>query len=283
MKLFARIVSLLLVFMLCFMLASCSTEEDVYERVRKHLEKEYPGMNFTVIDYEKRNETSGRYEINARCLDDGVEFKLFIYSSITVTDSYSVERANTMMETLVTTEIGEELSKKFKYVQWYDIYADRAENYRFREVSATEIFDLEDMKNIYEVRISESVKEAEIGGVIYDFMYSLCDEEADECDVETAEFVFKIGRLTYRFTTSSEAVLELGRDGVVFYVLKNIESSNSPFKDVEFEYFSADEMPETEEDAQEGTAGTQTPGKGFDPEENKGKDENKDNKDKDAR
>lgn len=246
MKTLTRFTALLLAFALCFMLVSCGEEEDVHEQVGNYLEKRYPGKEFTIIDYDKRSETSGRYEINARSVEDGIEFKLYMYS-INVTDSYSVERANKLMKALVEAEFDEDLKKSFKYVQCYNIYSDRATNYRFREVDYIKDYTLADIKDIYEIKISESVKEAEIGGVIYDFMYSLCDEEAEGCDIASAEFVFKIGRLTYRFTTSSKAVLELGRDGTIFYVLDNLSKSNNPFKDVEFEYFSPEEIEEDDD------------------------------------
>ena len=225
MKVLTRILSLLLVAVLMFSFVSCgNTEEDVYERVRKYLEKEYPSKEFTVIDYEKRNETSGRYEINARCIDDSVDFKIYMYSSIAITDRYSVERANSMMYELIKEKISEELLNKFKYIKWYDIFADRAADYRFRNVIVAEEFSLFDIETLHEIRISESVKESDIGGVIYDFMYALCADGVSGCDIEKAKFTFKIGRYTYNFTTSSEAILKLGRDGTVYYVLSHTSS-----------------------------------------------------------
>lgn len=251
MKILIKTVSLFLVAALCFSLVACGTEEDVYERVQKYLAKEYPSGNFTFISYEKRNETSGRYEINARCLDDGTDFKIYMYSSIAVTDSYSVEKANSEMNEIIAAETGEELLLKFKYINWYDIYADRATDYRFREVELKDEFSLSDIKEIDEIKISESVGEADVGGVIYDLMYALCDEAEDNCNIEKAEFVFKIGRYTYHFMTSSKAVLGLGRDGMTYYIIKNITNDSGTFKDVEFEYFSAEEMEAEEIEKQE--------------------------------
>ena len=253
MKILLRPVAVLLVAALCFCLLSCNNEEDVYERVDKYLKKEYPSKEFTVIDYEKRNETSGRYEINARCLDDSTDFKIYMYSSIAITDSYSVEKANAAMSEIVEAAVGEELLQKFKYVEWYDVFADKATDYRFREVDINEDFTLSDIKTLNEIKFSENVTAADVGGVIYDFMYALCDDPAMPCDVEKAVFVFKIGRYTYRFTTSSEAVLELGRDGVTYYVLKNVTNESGTFKEVEFEYFSANEIEENEAAAQQKT------------------------------
>ena len=155
-----------------------------------------------------------------------------------------------MMEPVLAAEIGEELLKKFKYIQWNDIYADRATDYRFREVPMANAFSLADIEKIHEIKISENVSTADIGGVVYDFMHALCDEAEDNCNVREAEFTFKIGRYTYRFKTSSEAILKLGRDGTVYYVLMNITKNSGAFKDVEFEYFSAEEIEEAENEAQ---------------------------------
>jgi hypothetical protein len=247
MKVLTRILSLLLAFAFMLSVVSCgTTEEDVYERVRKYLAKEYPSKEFTVIDYEKRNETSGRYVINARCIDDSIDFKIYMYSSIAITDSYSVERANQMMHEIIAEQISEELFSKFKHIKWYDVFADRAADYRFREVPVAEEFALFDIESLHEVRISENVREADIGGVIYDFMYDLCASPMSGCDIEKAVFVFKVGRYTYNFTTSSEAILKLGRDGTVYYVLNHISSEGSTFREVNFEYFSASEMEEAE-------------------------------------
>ena len=246
MKILVKITALVLLVAICFSLASCDTEEDVYERAQEYLANEYPEKEFTIIDYEKRNETSGRYEINARCLDDSTDFKIYMYSSISVTDSYSVEKANAAMDEAIEAEVGEELLQKFKYIYWYNIYADRATDYRFREVELRDMYEISNIDSIYEIRISENVQAADVGGVIYDFMYALCDEAEDGCNISKAEFVFKLGRYTYHFTTSSKAVISLGRDGMVYYVLRNVTNESGTFKDVEFEYFSASELEESE-------------------------------------
>ena len=175
---------------------------------------------------------------------------VFMYSSIAITDSYSVEKANTEINEIISAATGEELLLKFKYINWYDIYADRATDYRFREVELKETFSLSDIKEIDEIKISESVQSADVGGVIYDLMYALCSKAENQCNIEKAEFVFKIGRYTYHFTTSSKAVLGIGRDGMIYYIITNITSESGTFKDVEFELFSAEEIEAKEAEKQ---------------------------------
>lgn len=235
----SRFVAFLLLVSLVFSIVSCTGyNEDVAERINTYLAKEYPGREFAVIDYEKHNETSGRYEINVRCLDDGVEFMMYMYSSIAVTDSYSVERANSMMAELVTDELGKELSEKIENITWNNIFAERATNYRFCEVELSEKFALAELDEIYEVELTTALSEEEIGEVIYDFVYELCDETEDSCEIERAKFVFKIDRVSYHFTTDSESVLNLGKDGVVYYIITNIEETPSSLREVELEYLS---------------------------------------------
>jgi hypothetical protein len=236
----SRFIACILIAVLVFSLFSCTGySEDVAEKIEEYLENEYPGRKFAVLDYEKHNETSGRYEINVRCLDDGVEFMMFMYNSIAVTDGYSVERANSMMESAVREEIGNVLSKKIESVSWYNIYADRATNYRFREIDLAESFSVAALKEINEIELSASLGAEDVAETIYDFIYELCGEEKN-LEISRAEFVFKVNRVTYRFTTDSKAVLALGKDGVLYCIINNIDETPSSLREIEFEYFYGD-------------------------------------------
>ena len=86
-----------------------------------------------------------------------------------------------------------------------------------------------------------------MGKAIYDFVYKLCDDVEDNCEITRAEFVFKINRITYRFTTDSRSVLALGKDGVVYYIITNIEENSSSSREIEFEYLWG-EAKETNEE-----------------------------------
>ncbi len=243
----SRFVACLLLFALVFSLVSCmGYSEDINQRINSYLAKEYPGREFAIIDYEKHNETSGRYEVNMRCLDDGVEFMMYMYSSIAVTDSYSVERANKIMTEIVTEELGKEFLKKFESITWHNIFADRATNYRFREITLTEKFSLASIGEIYEIKLASGLSEEELGETIYRFMYELCDEQEDGCKINRAQFVFKIDRVTYRFTTDSKAIMSLGEDGLVYYIIRSITSAPSSLREVEMEYLFIEAGEDTE-------------------------------------
>ena len=244
----SRFAAFLLSVALVFSLVSCTeNSDDISENIEAYLAKEYPGREFAVMDYEKHSETSGRYEINVRCLDDGVEFMMYMYSSIAITDSYSVERANAIMEEAVTDELGKELNEKIESVSWHNIFADRATNYRFREIDLAENFTIAALDEIYEVELASGLGAEEVGKAIYDFVYKLCDDAEDNCEITRAEFVFKINRITYRFTTDSRSVLALGKDGVVYYIITNIEENSSSSREIEFEYLWG-EAKETNEE-----------------------------------
>lgn len=237
MKILTRLTALCVLAVMVFSLISCGYTDDVGDRVENYLAEQFPDKTFDIIDYEKHNNTSGRYEINIRCRDDGVKFRMFVYSTIAVTDGYSVERANSMMKDAVEQELGESLAAKFADIIWYDIYADYAGNYRFREVELYDEVTLADLDKIHKVELEHSIAEADVGAVIYDFVYELCDEADDDCSLDSIVFEYKLGRATYTFTTDSASILNLGKDGVIHFVLTNLADSGVK-RDIELEYFS---------------------------------------------
>ena len=237
MKILTRLTALCVLAVMVFSLVSCGYNDDIGDRVVSYLAEEYPDKIFDIIDYEKHNNTSGRYEINIRCRDDGVKFRMYVYSTISVTDGYSVERANSLMKEAVKQELGESLVEKFTDIKWYDVYADYAENYRFREVDLYEEVALSDLDNIHKLQLAYTLSEAEIGAAIYDFVNELCDESADNCSFESVVFEYKVGRVTYLFTTDSCSILNLGKDGVIHFVLTNLTDSGAK-REIELEYFS---------------------------------------------
>jgi hypothetical protein len=247
MKIITKVTALLLVSVFLFSLTSCSYTLDVTERITTHLEKEYPEKSFDIIDYEQHNETSGRYEVNLRCRDDGINFRMFVYSSISITDSYSVERANSCMKDLVFDKIDTEVEEQLKNLQWYDIYADRAANYRFRKIEVDEEFSLSDIKSIYQISFKDGIDPAKIGGYIYDFVYALCAGSDSGCSFDSAAFVYKIDRTTYTFTTDSQSVLNLGRDGIIHFVITNISDPSK--KEISLTYSSEGTVKEENKDS----------------------------------
>ena len=247
MKIIPKVTALLLVSVFLFSLTSCGYTLDVTERITTHLEKHYPEKSFDIIDYEQHNETSGRYEVNLRCRDDGISFRMFVYSSISITDSYSVERANSGMKELIFDKLDTETEEQLKNLQWYDIYADKAANYRFRKIELKEELSLADIESIYEISLKDGIDPAKIGGYIYDFVYALCADPANGCAFDSADFVYKIDRTTYTFTVDSQSVLNLGRDGVIHFVITNISDTSK--KEISLTYSSEGTVKEENKDS----------------------------------
>lgn len=208
--------------------ASCQASEKVLDKINAYLTEEYPGKTFSVTSYTKRNETSGRYEVDAVCEDDSIKFQLYIYSTITATDSYSVERANMQMEKAIRTEIDlfyADLSSKFSSIQWLDIYADNAVGYSFRYVDHEKEYKLADLNNsdIYRVVLADGLTISEVGGAIYDFMDDFY--RYTPYVIGKTTFVYTLNQVTYEFTTDSKTTNDLGKTGVVNLLLSNTVTS----------------------------------------------------------
>ena len=228
MKNIKKFTALFLVMTYMILATSCKASEKVLEKINAYLTEEYPGKNFSVMDYTKRNETSGRYEVNDVCLDDNIEFQIYIYSTITATDSYAVERANIQMEKAIRAEIDlfyKDLSSKFSSIQWLDIYADNAHGYSFRYMDPDKEYKLSDLNNsnIYRVELAEGLTISEVGGAIYDFMDDFY--RYTPYVIGETTFVYTLNQVTYEFTTDSKTTNDLSKTGVVNLLLSNTVTS----------------------------------------------------------
>lgn len=228
MKKLKKFTALFLVLIYTIVATSCKASEKVLEKINAYLTEEYPERSFSVMDYTKRNETSGRYEVNAVCLDDDIEFQIYIYSTITATDSYAVERANMQMEQAIRKEIDlfyKDLSKKFSSIQWLNIYADNAEGYSFRYIDPNKDYKLSDLNNsdIYRVELAEGLTISEVGGAIYDFMDDFY--KYTPYIIGKTTFVYTLNQVTYEFTTDAKTTNDLGKTGVVNLLLSNTVTS----------------------------------------------------------
>ena len=247
MKNIKKVTAIFLVMIYAFAVTSCRASEKVLSKINNYLEDEYPGKTFSVKDYTKRNETSGRYEVNASCNEDNIEFQIYIYSTISATDSYSVKRANIQMEKAIREELSlfnKNLSSKFKTIQWLDIYDDNAYNYSFRHVDAEKEYRIADLHNggIYMVELADGLTIAEVGGAIYDFMNDFYSHTT--LIIKDTVFVYTINSVKYEFKTDAKSAYELGKTGVVNELLSNMATSSDIGKNIytspiEFEYFSA--------------------------------------------
>ncbi len=229
MKIIKKLVALSLTAALIFMLSACS-DEKIQKKVNEYLQGEYPGKTFKVEEYTKRSDTSGRYEVDVICLDDGISFMMYIYSNISAFDSYSVEKANKTVSDLVRKEFdalyGNGASDKFKNIQWLDMYDDNAGTYKFRTVDISEDITLSDAEDIYRVEFIDGLTVADVGSLIYDFMYLFHHNVELGESFGTATFVYTLGEVDYEYTLDVDAAHELGKTGVVNKVLSNFVTSD---------------------------------------------------------
>lgn len=227
MKKLQKISALILVAALLIMIITSCSSEKVIKKVDDYLESEYPNKTFEVIDYTKRTETSGRYEVNLICENDNVEFQMYIYSNISATDSYSVEKTNAVMSELITEKLdfvyGKNFSDKFEKIQYLDIYEDKESDYKFRTVDLDEELSLENVKKIYRVEFAEGLTVSDVGSAIYDFLNMF--HSYTPCKHMEATFAYTINQISYEFTADSETAFSMGKARVVNEVLKNIVTS----------------------------------------------------------
>lgn len=222
MKNFRKTVACIIAAAFLLIMTSCSSEK-VVNAVNDHLEIEYPGQTFSVKEYTKRTETSGRYEVDVVCQNDNVDFQMYIYSNILSTDSYSVEKANNVMSGLIVdqlTRIHGDVSDVYKKIQWLDIYDDDAVDYRFRSVDISGEITLEDAKSIYRVELCDGLTISYLGEAIYDFLnmfYSYTPYEFDK-----ATFAYTINQISYEFTIDAKYAHENGKPGVIDKILSNM-------------------------------------------------------------
>lgn len=251
MKKFKRFTALFFVVLYLLAATSCQASDKVLQKINNYLTDEYPGKTFEVMSYTQKNETSGRYEVNAVCLDDNIEFEIYIYSTIYASDSYSVLRANEQMEKAIRAELDsfyKNLSGNLKTIQWLDVYEDGAQGYSFRYVDSKKDYTLANLNNteIYKIEFADGLTISEVGGSIYDFMNDFYSYTPYVVGATT--FVYTLNEITYEFTTDAQSIHEMGKTGVVNILLSNTvtsaEKNNKMITShVEFSYFSESAVP----------------------------------------
>ncbi len=229
MKNIKKIAALFLLGLYIAIAASCQASDKTLAKINNYLTDQYPGESFTVMSYTKRNETSGRYEVNAvrnsSNGDNDIDFQIYIYSTISATDSYSVTRANLQMEKAIKEELAKtnkELPEKIAKIQWLDIYDDNAYDYSFRHVDAKKEYTIKDLhySKIHRVVLADGLTISSVGSAIYDFMNDFYDNTPYV--IKDTTFVYSINKVEYEFTTDSKTVHELGKAGITNLLLQNL-------------------------------------------------------------
>lgn len=231
--------------MLCLLLASCviilaagcTPSKSVQKKVLNYLHEKYGNnYDFEYVSYTQNKETSGRYEVNARCRNDGLDFKIFVYSSVLITDSYSVDRANAAMEKSIREFLlSRDYSDSIEKITWLNVFEDDATDYKFRTVPITEHYDLSDAENIYRVEMSDDLNPYQFVGGIYNFNADLLDSGVE---LKSASFSFEYKDLTFVVETDSKSIKKYSYGETIEKMVPIIETNASVKKGI----FSIDKV-----------------------------------------
>lgn len=148
---------------------ACSLQKKYENAAGDYLKNKYPQRKFEMLSYEKdNNDTSGRYIVKIKCLNDNVTFDMYIYSSILITDSYNVDRANFNMKTLLKPILEDSgVEDKISNIEWLRKYNEESTDGSFISYDYPEDITIDNLKNsIYRVYIDETLELQDIAFVI---------------------------------------------------------------------------------------------------------------------
>lgn len=204
-------------------MTGCTPSKKYQQKVLDYLTGEYPGKTFELLSYTQNKETSGRYEVKARCNEDGTNFDIYVYSMIFLTDGYSVSRANQKMTVCFRDIIvGTEAFGYVEGIRWLRPFNEENTDYSFRHVENVDELTLDDVKTIDSVKLSEvadikqlaleitaTIGAFDLAGVVLDEMY----------------FDFDLGGRTFRLKTDTVSVRKAKDGELAAYISEEVENT----------------------------------------------------------
>lgn len=227
MKKIIRIIALLLLIVSTILLSvSCSLQKKYEQAASDYLKNKYPQRKFEMLSYRKNpDDSSGRYEVEVRCLTDDIEFEMYIYSSILITDSYNIERANERMYVLLDSILTDSLVKdKVDNIEWLRKYNEESTDGSFVEYDYPEDITLKDLKSIYRIFINKELSIEEIAKVICNISRSF---ELNEKSLESVGFSFVLNDVEYVLNVSTEFASYKTEEEVVNFINTAIENTSN--------------------------------------------------------
>lgn len=217
----------------CFVVTSvgCTPSKSVQKKVLNYLHEKYgSNYDFEYVSYVQNKETNGRYEVDVRCKNDGLNFKLFVYSSVLITDSYSVDRANAAMEKSIREFLlSRNYADSIEKITWLNSFEDDATDYKFRTVPLTDSYDLSDAENIYRVELSDDLTPQQFVGVIYNFNSDLLDSKIE---LKSASFSMEYKDMTFVIETDFESIKKYSYGETISKMVPIIESAANEKKGI---------------------------------------------------
>lgn len=227
--LFMKMLCLLLASCIIMMAAGCTPSKSVQKKVLNYLQDKYgSNYDFEYVSHTQNKETNGRYEVTVRCKNDGLDFKIFVYSSVLITDSYSVDRANAAMEKNIREFLlSRDYSDSISRITWLNIFEDDATDYKFRTVPLTEHYSLSDAENIYRIEMADGLNPYQFVGGIYNFNSDLL---ASGVELKSASFAFNYKDLTFVIETDADSIKKYSYGETIEVLVPIIEANASEKK-----------------------------------------------------
>ncbi len=225
MKTFTKILALILI--ACIVLAlmlSCNKEKKYSDLALQHLKSRYAENTFTVNNVVREGDTSGRYVVDANCNEDKIDFKVFVYSSLLISDGYSVTKANSIVDSELDSLLTENHYDEYvSDIQWLRIYNESGTDYSFVEVNDPEKVTLEDVKDISKIVFRKDISLEDISELII----SLSELLEETCiNLETISFEFVINGKTYVATLPVSYIDSALSEEVLEFLEEKIQESN---------------------------------------------------------
>ncbi len=245
-----------------------SSSNKVETAVYEYLGNKYPDLEFEIKDYTQDTYTSGRYVLNVFCPSTSVNFIVY-HSSFFTTDSYSVNYANTCMEQSLLEMLGEEFTAKYvQFLQWKNVYADKSDGYRFRDMDTAKIpYAVSEVSALYRfvLKVDSYTNEQEAAQAIRTV---ISEFEKKGMILEEIVFQLKLGKDTVLLKTDTETV-QTGTEENLVALLVHIGSAQTTDDIVEVvfgedlkkaEYFLTDENELPNIETEETTGNTEITG-----------------------
>ena len=215
-KIVSFVLATIFVLLLC---VSCAQQRRYEEMATKYLKEKYPGRVFEMISYNRENEdTSGRYHVY-----DNVKFEMYIYSSILITDSYSIDRANIQMKELLEPVLEDSMvGDNVRDITWIRKYKEGNTDGSFVEYNFREKITLDDLHDIYEVSLVDSLSLEDVAKTVL-FLSRTFEVVEKPLDSVTYSFIYE--NKTYTLTLSTGVVKDMTEAKVAEYIKNLIENS----------------------------------------------------------
>lgn len=222
-RIFLRLACLVLALSVVFAFVGCSPSKSVQKKVLNFLHEKYGDeYDFEYIDYTQNKETNGRYDVTARCVNDGIVFKIYVYSSVLITDSYSVEKANaTMKKQICDFYLLHDYSDAVEDITWMNIYEDNATDYSFRTVPLSDSYTLNTTESIYRIKLKDGMNPNQFMGFICNFA---SDFISSGIDLKSMSFAIDYKDYTFVINTSTDIMKEYSYGEVIEKMVPLIET-----------------------------------------------------------